>query len=862
MEARTWQQVEGIFHEALALPAAEREAYLARVCHGDAELRREVESLLASFEGQETFLDENVLDQGLKAFTSEPAPMLVGKTIGSYEVQRLLGRGGMGEVYLAEDKDLGRKVALKFLTSSLLEDAWAKRRLIKEAQAVAMLDHPNICPVHGIEEIDNRHFIVMQYIEGSPLSQLIEDKATTPEQVLSLSRQMASAIAEAHAHGIVHRDIKPQNMMVTPAGQLKVLDFGLAKISQPTAGALGAINDPSQFSQLGLIAGTVAYMSPEQLRAERLDARTDIFSLGSVLYELIEGRHPFARANQADTILAILSSQPPPLSKSASRGPSAFEQIINRCLLKEKEGRYPSAQELLLDLQGIDEIEQPRKKLKTWLSLLGALTLFLLIAVGFYYYFQFTRNQTLAILPFTSQQLDEQSQYLITSEKLDEQHQYLIGALPAMLTSRLSRLSALKVKAPLYFGPLNGQKFDLRQVGREIGAETVLSGRILTADGSTVLRLTLTRASDGKTIWAQDYPFTENDLILMQERIARDVLNHLNLWVGTDDRRSLSAQQTTNPEAYRRYLLGRHFWERRDEENIKKAIEHFEAAIELDPLFALAYAGLADVYVNKITAAYDPLPIQDAMSKARGAAIRAVTYDTSSAEAHTALGVVKLRCEWKLGEAEKQFLRAIELNPDYTYAHYWYSQLLHLTKHTQEAIWRSQLARELDPFSALTNINVGRAYYYARQFDEAEKILTQFLAKYPDNTNAAYNLGLVYLQQHNYDQARIIFEKIYDKNQLFGAAPLGVTYARLGQPERIQKIFADLKVISAKKPVPPQEIAILHMARRDFDQAFIYLEKAMQEHYPPSLMTRVDPLFDDLRSDPRYAALVDRFDVR
>ncbi|HYP28676.1 MAG TPA: serine/threonine-protein kinase, partial [Blastocatellia bacterium] len=467
MNPNDWRRTEELFHKVVGLSPEERAAYLDQACPDDASLRAEVESLITAFENQRGFLERPAFSLGMKMLSGESKEeSLDGKLIGPYRVHSLLGEGGMGKVYLAHDGLLDRKVALKFLSHKFTDDAWAKRQLIKEAQAIARLDHPNICAVHGFEEHEGYAFIVMQYVEGETLASLIQRGLPEAEQIPRLAVQIVSALVEAHSHGIVHRDIKPQNIMVAANGQAKVLDFGLAKLIQQKQDVLNA--GESESSQLGLVLGTVAYMSPEQLRDERLDFRSDIFSFGIVLYEMICGRNPYSRATKADTISAILTSGPEWPPKLPTDIQARLAAIAQKCLRKEREQRYQSASELLLALDNPDKRNPtpwPRP-IRLSLRMYAVLALLLLIIItASFVYFRPVRARTLAVLP-------------IVYEYANANTEYLGEGLTESLINKLSSISTLEVKPLTMVSVYKNQKVDPVQFGRDLNVDLLFLGTI------------------------------------------------------------------------------------------------------------------------------------------------------------------------------------------------------------------------------------------------------------------------------------------------------------------------------------------------------------------------------------------------
>ncbi|MBC7911383.1 MAG: protein kinase [Pyrinomonadaceae bacterium] len=862
MESKDWQQIEEVFHSALPLGATERSAYLSAACSGNEALRGEVESLLAAFEDEPSFIEQPALTLGMKVLSGDKPGMLAGRSVGSYKILRLLGRGGMGEVYIAEDSKLGRRVALKFLADKFVDDGWAKKQLTKEARAVAMLEHPNICAVYGVEEIDGYNFIVMQYIEGETLASLMKDEPLPHRQALEFAEQIASALSSAHAHGIIHRDVKPQNIVVTQSGQVKVLDFGLAKFVQRQE-ALENAGD-SLFSRKGLIVGTIAYMSPEQLRAEELDYRSDIFSFGTVLHEMLGGENPFKRENDADTINAILSSQPPPLADVAPQIPEAIDDTARKCLEKDRTERYQTADELLHDLRSIREdwergVSRPRKqsvlpkrRYVYAYALAARAFLILLMSIAAYVYNGSAKDQpkvqTLAVLPLVNQSADPGMDYL--SKGLVES-----------LTDKLSHVSSLRVKTVTAVSFDKQQTVAPDQTGRALNVDAVLVGQVIKQQGALLLQMSVVRSTDGAQIWQETFNLNAGEILRLQTEIIRKISLGLRLLISPEEEKLLDKRATENQEALRLYWLGRYHWNQRSREDIQKAINYFDEAIRLDPLYAKAHAGLADSYLLLNLASYGTLPTKEAMLRARAAAKDALKYDATISEAHTSLGSVKLKYEWDWPEAEKAFKQAIEINPEYVPARYGYANLLVVMRRFDEAIRESETAREIDPFSPMGKINLGRAYYYARQYEKAAGYFNEVLAANAQDPRGIYMLGLVYLQTGRYDESIKILERLHSIDPLFAAAPLGYAYGKTGQRTRAHSIIKELDEAAQHKPVPPLEKAIVYIGLNDKDAAFNFLQQAFDERFSSLINLTTEPLFDDLRPDPRFAELARRINL-
>ena len=849
MQSKGWQEIENVFHAALVLPAEERSAYLADACSGRNWLSIEVESLLEAFESRNGFMDQPAFDLALEVLRLESPESLAGKAVGPYQVLAPLGKGGMGEVYLAEDTRLGRKVALKFLSGEFVGDNWAKRQLIREAQAVAILDHPNICPVYGIEEHNDHNFIVMQYVEGETLAQLIHNQCIQPKQFVNLAQQIVGAVAEAHAHGIIHRDIKPKNIMVTPSGQVKVLDFGLAKITQQKQSIENAVDSISHLSQTGLIQGTVAYMSPEQLRAEKLDFRSDIFSLGTVLYEVISGKNPYGHESNADIISAILTKEPPSLRINSAQIPRELDRIIQKCIEKEKPGRYQSASELLFELEKFQTTlkGEPKEDRYIWIRVAAAaIPLFLLVAVLMFVYSNVTKPRTLAILP-------------IVNETGDKTLDYLSDGLTESLIDRLSGLSKLRVKSFSMVAGYKGQ-LDPQKIGRELNVDAVVIGNTTGTKDAPSFRVIMINSEDGTQLWAETYKLELNEIVQAQEEVCRQITSHLEYWPESD--REKIAQVHRPPQAaFDEYLRGRDYWRFRDEENIKRAIEHFDAATKHDPSYARAYAGLSDSYVLLNVVSYGHMDTKEAMSKAEWAAKRAIEIDEKSAEAHTSLGAVEMRYHWNWAGAEREFKRAIQLKPDYAPAHHWYSNLLAIMGNVRESIAESERAKDLDPFSPVASMNYCRALYVARQYDDADACFVKLSNDQPGYTNGQYVHAFVYIKQGRYLDAIRIFEALYSANKRAGGAALGYAYGIAGRKEDARRVLSEMLDLMKLDYLPPQEIALIYLGLGDGQNTFIWLNKAADERFAPLASITVDPLFDTIRSDERFDELLKKLSL-
>ena len=852
-----WRRIESLFHHALGLSAEERSAFLSRFAPEDHALRREVADLVQSFEDEAQFLNEPVFDLGIKVLQTRDTDLPPNEIIGSYKIIRKIGSGGAGDVYLAEDVRLARRVALKFLSNLMFSDKSLKRLLVREAQAAALLEHPNICVIYSVEEVGELHFIVMQYVEGETLHDFIKRERPTVERFLAIAKQIVYAVSAAHAHGVIHRDLKPGNVMLAPNGQVKVLDFGLAKIVEQhlrgeklSADLIENFDENHDSHQpQKLICGTVAYMSPEQLRADKLDYNSDIFSVGIVLYELLTGVNPFCRDTQTETITAILNFQPP-LKQTVPDVPEAVSAIIARCLDKDLEKRFYSAVELLVELEkaadnlNLDAKVSARKSYRLMQRHAPLVFLFLTALVAFYLYFDFGRKApVLAVLPFEN-------------ETRQADKEYLTEGLTESLINRISGLSKMRVKAQPIVERYKGLAANPQLVGGELQADFVLTGKLVERENALTLHATLIETAGGTQLWTDEYVVAESELLPVQEKLLAQIVEQIEPELNETEKTLLAKRQTNSAEAYRWYLLGNHYLSRRDEKaNITRAIEYFTKATDLDPLYARAWAGRADSYMLLASPVYGELSGKESIQLARAAAKKAVAYDSELCEPYVSLGIIKLRYDWDWAGAENDFKTAIRLNQDSAPAHFWYSNLLILTNRFDEAISEAGKAKELDPFSLFSEINISRLHYYARNYEQTKHAYLDLHQKNPDNQTVQYMLGFLYLQTGETNRAVEIFEKLYAIDKRAAAAGLGCAYGKAKRPREALRVLAELNELSAHSYVPPQEKALIYLGINDRERAFEFLEKACAERYFALPFLTIDPLLDELRSDARFEKL-------
>jgi tetratricopeptide (TPR) repeat protein/predicted Ser/Thr protein kinase len=842
MAINNWQRIEELFHDASQLQGAARAAFLASQCNGDDAVLQEVNSLLSASETNPDFLEQPSFDLGIQILAQRGSHE--GRTIGHYQIIRLLGEGGMGEVYLAEDTKLERPVALKFLMSGLFDDELAKEQLMREARAVAKLAHPHICPVYGVESIGNVDFIVMPYIDGDTLASVMRQQLTL-DRLLEISEQIAGALAAAHAHGIIHRDVKPQNVLIAEDGTAKILDFGLAKLvakakNPPT------FDDRSTASQLGLIPGTVAYMSPEQIRGEKLDCTTDVFSFGIVLHEMLSARNPFLRETREQTLHAIRNEESPALPRKI---PAKLRAIAQKCLQKDVGLRYAVAGELLADLKALRAV-RARKLANAWrpaTKIMLAAALLLIVIGGFIYRAWGRPEHTLAVMSINCVDgIDPDQCRTITQS----------------LRRTFLRRTGVRVAATDNFAGIVGANATTpEKAARELDADLVLFGKVVRGESGPVLKIVVQRARDGQRLFDKPYTVKSDNLALLGQRVTIETALQLQLPTDEDDKNLLdliAANDNHSPQVYNLYLSGRKKWSLRDGDNLKAAIDDFLQATELDPAYAEAYAGLADCYVLLSTPANGMLamPTRDAMAKADWAAKQALKYGDHLAESHNAYGSVLWKRDWDWEAAEREFKKAIALDPDYEPAHVNYSIMLSVTGRSLEALTESELAMNQDPFSGAAIMNHCRTLYQARQLQQADTCLNNLAALRPNYGGAKYMHGIVYNALGRIPEATQIFEEIYAKDKAYGGAALGYTYGIAGRRADAERILSEMQQLQKERYLADQELAVIYMGMGDLDNAFPLFQKALEDGFPPSQAIFFSPSFDRLRADPRFPELL------
>jgi serine/threonine protein kinase/Tfp pilus assembly protein PilF len=796
---------------------------------------------------------------------------MVGKVISHYRVEEHLGSGGMGVVYRAVDLRLGRNVAIKFLPPDLMRDNQALERFQREARAASALNHPNICTIHEIDDADGHPFIVMECLAGQTLKHLITGKPLPNNRIIEITIQIADALDAAHESGIIHRDLKPANIFLTNRGQAKVLDFGLAKlIANPRrvtegvgASALPTETSGRHLTSTGAALGTVAYMSPEQARGEELDLRTDLYSLGAVLYEMATGRLASGVGTTAVVFEAILNRTPVPAARLNADLLPDLGWIIAKLLEKDRRMRYQSAAELRADLGRVQRDSEsarvsmavpisarPRWRLPALLAIAGAL-LVTLLAVAPHAWRQLrgassasARIHSVAVLPFANAGADPNIEYLA-----DGMTDGIIGG--------LSRVPELRVMARSTVFSYKGKETNAQKVGQELNVDAVLTGRVAQRGDILTIQADLVSVADGSELWGQKYNRRVADLLNVQEDISREIYENLRPRLTGQATLQLAKHYTDSPEAYQLYLQGLYYRNKWTEVGLTKAIEFFKQATERDPNYALAFAGLADAYNFLGDTGY--VAPKQVRQNATVAATQALKIDDALPEAHISLALVHEAYDWDWSGAETEFKRALELDPNSATAHQWYGNFLIRLGRLAEARAELTKALELDPLSLPINASVGQQLYFARQFGPAIQQLKKTLELDPNFVLAQRALEAAYAQSGMYKEA------IAERQRLLTlsgnpdlAVAIGEDYRKSGYAGVLQGSLEGLKEVSKERYVPPYHVAQIYARLVDKQQTLAWLEQAFNERDTQLTYMKVEPAFDEIRSDPRFQQLQQR----
>ncbi|HEX8068830.1 MAG TPA: protein kinase [Pyrinomonadaceae bacterium] len=867
MSPERWQQIERLFHAALAHAGEERAAFLAGACGGDEALRREVETLLAAHAEAGSFIETPAADVAADLLAAAPGKLTPGQQFDHYRIEALLGAGGMGEVYQARDATLGRQVALKLLPAQFNLDGERVRRFKREARAASALNHPNIITIHEIGQVAGTHFIITELVAGVTLRERMAGGALPVGEALEIAIQLASALAAAHAAGIVHRDIKPENVMLRPDGLVKVLDFGLAKLAprRATAAEIEASSDSKIKTHPGLVMGTVQYMSPEQAQGQEVDARTDIWSLGCIIYEMLTGRAPFAEKTPGRSLAALLERDPPPLSEFVA-APAELARIVTKTLRKELGARYQTADELLRDLKTLkQELETQvggattgarrfwsHKSARWPAALVACLLLALAAALGALWQGRKARTaradaalKTVAVLPFKP----------LAGGSRDAS---LELGMADTLINKLSGVGRIVVRPLSDVRKYTALDQDPLAAGRELGVDYVLEGNLQVVGDRTRATVRLLSVGDGRAIWTDKCDQECSTVFELQDAVAARLAGTLVQQLTGGERKQLAKHYTENPEAYRLYSLGV------AEPNRQKKVEYLEQALRLDPNYALAYHELFGAYFRPGTRGFHVT--EEERRKSEWAAIKAAQLDDTLPQVHVSLGNIK-KYHWDWAGAEAEFKRALELDPNSFAANALYAAFLADAGRAAESLPYARQSDELDPDNPehLPRF-VPYVYLHTRQYDKAIELYETTLKAHPDVTPTwSFQLAEAYVGAGRVAEAVAQMEKVVlvnkEPERWDGYPVLAYAYAAAGRRADALKILAEQERAARERPISAYNFAIIYTGLGDKDRAFEYLNKAFDEHAQPLYHFPYRPMFDGLHADPRYTELLRRMNL-
>ena len=900
-----WRKVREVFDAALRQPSENRLNYARQACGDDQDLLREVESLLSSLDSSDSFMEKPAVVHVVDVIEPAGKGLQPGSRFGHYEIIRELGIGGMGRVYLAKDEKLDRRVAIKILNEEVSRRESSLQRFVREAKAASALNHPNILVIHEIGEADNTSYIVSEFIEGRTLREILVERSLDLTDVLDISIQVANALTAAHAIHLVHRDIKPENIMIRPDGYVKVLDFSLAKlVEKKQQSFLGLEVSTVRRNQTakGVILGTVKYMSPEQAKGEPIDERTDIFSFGVVIYEMVAGRTPFAQDSMSETLANLINAEPQPLSRFAVTVPDELNRIVSKMLRKNRDERYQTIKDVLTDLKDLrtdmtlekklagprlsggdkatavlappvrdtnQQIDKTRDSVSQRIArhkpVVGVVLVTLLaIAIGLAYYFVYSRTPTgdpdskvtaglplkpsfksLAVLP-----LDNFSG--------DSAQDYLADGMTEALITELSKIGSLRVISRQSVMQYKAARKPLPEIARELNVDVIVTGSVQLSGDKIGITAQLIRAATDQHLWANQYERQVRDVISLQREVARTIAAEVDVKLTPQEQGLLADARSINPQAHEAYLNGLYWLNKGIDESrtddielFQKSLHHFEQALKLDPDYALAYSGSSRSYHFLATGG-----LPQYYSKAKEAALKALSLDQNLADAHGALAYTIWRYEWDFGEAEKEFKKAVELAPGAS--HWGYAQFLSTLGRHDEAIRLFRVAQDVDPRTVSLKLSAGVAYINARQYEQAIAQFRTVVELDPKRFETHSGLCAAYTLRGMHEEGIAECKRALDlSGDMSERVDLAWAYAIASRRNDAIKILDDLKHPSKRNSVGHRDLAQIYSALGEKDLAMAQLEMAYSKRQG-LLWLKVDPSFDGLRYDPRFTEMLRR----
>jgi serine/threonine protein kinase/Tfp pilus assembly protein PilF len=874
-----WQKVREIFDAALRYPPGERHKFIIASCRDDKELLAEVESLISSLNSADSFMETPAVAQVADLLKPETKKFQTGTTFGHYEIIRQIGAGGMGEVYLAKDKKLDRKVAVKILNEQFSKHESNLQRFIREAKSASGLNHPNILVVHEVGECEGAHYIVSEFIQGKTLRERLKESGLPLAEVLDIAIQTANALAAAHEAHLVHRDIKPENIMIRPDGFVKILDFGLAKLVEQKNNTFLGLEDETVQQQnptaKGVILGTIKYMSPEQARGLEVDARTDIWSLGICLYEMLTGITPFAGETTSDTISRILKENPAPLAQSVTDIPKELERIVLKTLRKDRERRYHHVTDLLIDLKDfkkelefneklerstapskneeatavlpavvteaenaqttssaeyiIGEIKRHKRESLTVLTILLASTLVL----GYWFFSNgaaqppsFKQIKSIAVLP-------------LENLSGDAAQDYFADGMTEALISNLSQLGSLKVISRTTVMKYKKSGKSIPEIAKELGVDGIIEGSVQRAGDRIRINTQLIYAATDSPVWSKNYERSVSDILKLESEIAQAVAGEIRIQLTPEQQQQFGKIKSIDPRATEAFLLGRHYFNMWTEESERQAVEQFQKAVSIEPEYADAWAGLADAWT--VRAMVGDIPIPEAEKPTRDAATRALEIDPQNSAAHVSMCFIYNNYDFDWARSENECKRGLELDPNNAKGHFAYAYMLARVERWDEVFEQMKTTISLDPANPWWTQVYGGYLMQARQFEEAERQLKRAIEIDPNWRFAYWGLCNLYIELGRFDEALKLAEK-WRNDSLF----MAYVYARMGNRQKALEFL--------KKSANPDlsALAQVYTALGDFDKAFEAINQSLDRREGFMFGYTDYPVLDKLKSDPRW----------